>query len=96
MLPPRLTDLDFELAYLILLTRHGLKPLSRWEGALSANLQDAIRSEDLTVETVARRTRLGLKTRETVFAKQPRYAANYRQHGQTLSGFIGRKECVGA
>ena len=80
MPPPRLTDLDFELAYLILLTRHGLKPLSRWEGALSANLQDAIRSEDLTVETVARRTRLGLKTRETVFVRQPRYAAIYRQH----------------
>jgi hypothetical protein len=31
----RLETLDFQLAYLVLLTRNGLKPLSRWEDRLA-------------------------------------------------------------
>lgn len=37
-----LKTLDFELAYLALLTREGLKPLSRWEKPLDPSGLDAL------------------------------------------------------
>ncbi len=73
-----LTRLDFELAYLVLLTRYGLKPLSRWEGALDRRQQRIIRHCGLTLSEVERRTRLGSKRMEIVFAASPRHVAFYR------------------
>ncbi len=80
MSPPSLIHLDFQLAYLILLTRQGLKPLSRWEGSLGEDGREIILSEGLAVETVVRRTRIGRRLHETVFARHPGYTALYKRH----------------
>jgi len=74
-----LSKLDFELAYLILLTRHGLKPLSRWEGALTREQGDIIRAHELALAHVERRTRTGRKRTESVFARNPRRATLYQE-----------------
>ncbi len=76
---PRLTRLDFQLAYLVLLTRHGLKPLSRWEGRLSQEQHDIIRSGGLALDTASRRSRIGRKVVETVFARISGYTDLYRK-----------------
>ncbi|MCK4415136.1 MAG: hypothetical protein KAY32_16515 [Candidatus Eisenbacteria sp.] len=75
----RLTGLDFQLAYLVLLTRSGLKPLSRWEGALTEAQCDLIRSGGLVLDTVDRRTRIGRKRIETVFARDQRRTGFYQK-----------------
>ncbi|NIO28679.1 MAG: T9SS type A sorting domain-containing protein [Candidatus Latescibacteria bacterium] len=79
MSPPGITQFDFELAYLVLLTRYGLKPLSRWEKPISDEARKAIRSEGLALETVDRRTRIGRSVHETVFAKRRSYTDLYRR-----------------
>jgi uncharacterized protein (UPF0212 family) len=86
MRSPALTRLDPELTYLILLTKTGLKPLSRWEKGLDSDSLRAIRSEGLLVDTVERRTRLGRRLHETVFARKSRYVDLYgkRYHGTRL------------
>ncbi|MCK4306293.1 MAG: hypothetical protein KAY24_18780, partial [Candidatus Eisenbacteria sp.] len=73
-----LTRLDFQLAYLVLLTRHGLKPLSRWERRLSKEEHNIIRASGMALDTVGRRTRIGRKVVETVFAMSSRYTGLYR------------------
>lgn len=67
-----LSRLEFQLAYLVMLTRRGLKPLSRWEGSLDGKAVDLIRASGLVLDTVTRRTRLGRKSVETVFAHDRR------------------------
>jgi len=74
-----LSRLDFELAYLVLLTRQGLKPLSRWEARLSPEQSDLIQNQGLILDSVVRRTRLGLKRTESIFSLNPRRVALYRQ-----------------
>ncbi len=76
---PGITRLDFQLAYLVLLTRHGLKPLSRWEGRLSEEEHDIIGSGGLVIDTVNRRTRIGRKVVETAFARSAGYSELYRK-----------------
>lgn len=66
-----LTDLEFELVYLALLTKYGLKPLSRWEQRLSDEEHDVLHGVLPEVERVHRRTRLGRATIETVFSNDP-------------------------
>lgn len=63
-----LSSMPFELAYLALLTRHGVKRLSRWEQCLSPEHADLISSMGLHVRPVTRRTLFGRKVKETVFA----------------------------
>ena len=75
----RLNRLDFELAYLVHLTRCGLKPLSRWEGDFNREARDIVRSRGLVLETIARRPRIGRKRIETVFARNRRYTDLYRR-----------------
>ena len=74
-----LSRLEFQLAYLVMLTRRGLKPLSRWEGCLDDEAVELIRSSGLVLDTVTRRTRLGRKSVETIFAHDRRRAA-WRRH----------------
>jgi hypothetical protein len=86
MRSPALTRLDPELSYLIKLTQAGLKPLSRWEKALGEDYRRAIERAGLLVDTVERRTRLGRRVAETVFARKSRYIDLYakRYHGSRL------------
>ncbi len=63
-----LSSMPFELAYLALLTRRGIKRLSRWEHGLSAEHIDLLRQAGLTVEPLERRTLFGKRVRQTVFS----------------------------
>ncbi len=95
---PRLSQLDFQLAYLVLLTRYGLKPLSRWERALGEEAREVIREAGLVLSTVERRTRIGRKVVETVFARRPGYPELYARrmngtrirHAHDVVRFEGR------
>ena len=82
MSPPPITGLDAELRYLVMLTCAGLKPLSRWEAGLDRDARRAIQRRGLAVDTVTRRTRLGRKVHETVFAKRSAYTGLYRSRYQ--------------
>ena len=72
-----LSGLQFDLGYLALLTRYGIKRLSRWEGRLApaqfANLCDL----GLEVAEVRRRLLLGRRTYETVFSRNARWTDLY-------------------
>jgi len=64
MHPNPLKDLEFELAYLALLTRDGLKPLSRWEKPFDRSAEEALHALDLKTRVVKRTVRTGQRTRE--------------------------------
>jgi hypothetical protein len=51
----RLTLLEFELAYLALLTQNGTKPLSRWEGVVPHGIEEVIEEMGLAPAEVARK-----------------------------------------
>lgn len=70
--------LPFELAYLTLLTRYNLKPLSRWEGDLSPAQVSVLGRFGLEVEPVRRYTLLGRRVPRTVFSMNTRYMEKYR------------------
>ncbi len=72
--------IDFELAYLALLSREGLKPVSRWEKALDEPALDAFRQIGLLTRPVRRRVRTGKAFTETIFGKTPAYLEVYAQH----------------
>ena len=80
-----LSYLPFELAYLALLTKHGIKRLSRWEHALSESQMSVLTDLGLNVSPVERRTLFGRKPRETVFSMTAGSADLYR------SRFDGRR-----
>ncbi|MBN1885075.1 MAG: T9SS type A sorting domain-containing protein [Candidatus Krumholzibacteriota bacterium] len=63
-----LERLPFELAYLALLTRYGLKPLSRWEAALSPAQLDALDELGLETAAIERRTLLGRRLPRVLLA----------------------------
>jgi hypothetical protein len=75
----KISRIDPELEYLILLTRAGLKPLSRWEAGLGGDARRAVEGTGLFVDTVERRTRLGRRVHETVFARRSRHVDAYRK-----------------
>jgi hypothetical protein len=74
-----LSRLDFQLAYLVMLTSRELKPLSRWEGCLDKEADDIIRSSGLVLDTVTRRTRICRKCVETIFARDNRRTDLYQR-----------------
>lgn len=59
---------DFELAYLALLTLRGLKPLSRWELPLDDKTADILRECGLKVRSVIRLLKNGNAIKETIFS----------------------------
>lgn len=72
-----LKQIDFELAYLVLLTREGLKPLSRWEKSLDEKEIKLLQAMDLQVKRIARIVKTGNQVTETVFSRFPAYLELY-------------------
>ena len=77
--------LEFQLAYLAVLTSEGLKPLSRWERRLRAGERRVIERHGLTVLDVRRRTQIGIRRTESVMSTDPDLAEAYRAR------FAGRR-----
>ncbi|MEA3475241.1 MAG: T9SS type A sorting domain-containing protein [Candidatus Cloacimonadota bacterium] len=72
-----LTKLDFQLAYLAMLTKKQIKPLSRWEKRTSSKEVRILKKHDLKVETVQRKLLNGKHTSETIFSTKSRYIDIY-------------------
>ncbi len=79
-----LKTVDFELAYLALLTREGLKPLSRWEKSLEKPGLEALEQSGLQVRQVSRTVRTGKAFTETIFSRTPAYREAYASHFDNL------------
>ena len=75
-----LGQVDFELAYLALLTREGVKPVSRWEKPLAESAAEALEQMGLLTRQVARTVRTGKAFTETIFGRAPAYLEAYAQH----------------
>jgi len=75
-----LKAIDFELAYLALLTREGLKPISRWEKVLDEAALEALREVGLRTRPVHRKVRSGQAFTETVFGNTAAYLEVYAQY----------------
>jgi hypothetical protein len=73
-----LSRVPFELAYLALLTRYGVKRLSRWERHLSAEQSSILSQLGLDVVPVERRTLLRRKVGEAVFSRKKQYTDFYK------------------
>ena len=72
-----LKRIDFELAYLALLTVEGLKPLSRWEKPLAEESLDALQQMGLQTRLVRRTVKDGKSVIEAVFGRTPAYLETY-------------------
>ena len=70
---------DFELAYLVALTRKGLKPLSRWEKKLSKKNLELLQRIGLLTQQVRRKVKSGKDVIETIFSRAPVYIQLYEQ-----------------
>ena len=74
-------QLDFELVYLALLTKAGLKPLSRWEKGADPDTAGALRALGLKTRVVERSVASGARVRELIFSESDRclelYAARF-------------------
>ena len=82
-----LSRVPFELAYLALLTKYGVKRLSRWERRLSDEDVSLLRQLGLQVSTVERRTLFRKKVEEAVFSTLARYNELYKSrfHGRRIT-----------
>jgi hypothetical protein len=74
-----LKKIDFELAYLALLTCEGLKPLSRWEKPLDDDGLNLLQQLGLLTKQITRTVKIGKKITETIFSKTPAYSQLYEQ-----------------
>ncbi|MCK4294151.1 MAG: hypothetical protein KAY65_13210 [Planctomycetes bacterium] len=74
-----LKDIDFELAYLALLTCQGLKPLSRWEKPLDDTGFGSLQQMGLLTRQITRTVKTGKKVIETIFSRAPAYLELYEQ-----------------
>jgi len=74
-----LKKIDFELAYLALLTHDGIKPLSRWEKELDNGGLEALQEIELSTKQVRRTSRTGKEVIETIFSRTPAYIQLYEQ-----------------
>jgi hypothetical protein len=94
-----LKQIDFELAYLALLTYQGFKPLSRWEKPLGANGIKLLQQAGLFARQIRRTAKVGIEVIETVFSRTSAYIqlyeANFQGHPidkssqtQRLEGFL--------
>jgi hypothetical protein len=64
-----LNHLEFDLAYLALLTRRGLKPLSRWEAAWDAATEETLTDLGLLHRRIARTAQNGRQVDELIFSR---------------------------
>ena len=74
-----LKEIDFELAYLVLLTCEGLKPLSRWEKSLDDAGLELLQETGLLTKQIRRTVKTGKEVIETVFSRTPAYTQLYEQ-----------------
>jgi hypothetical protein len=74
-----LKEIDFELAYLVLLTCEGLKPLSRWEKPLDNGGLELLQQTNLLIKQIIRRVKTGTEVIETIFSRSPAYIQLYEQ-----------------
>ncbi len=74
-----LKEIDFELAYLALLTCEGLKPLSRWEKPLANDGHEFLQQMGLLTKQIRRTVKTGKEVVETIFSKLPAYLGLYEQ-----------------
>ena len=75
----KLKDNDFELAYLALLTREGLKPLSRWEKPLDDRDLELLRQMGLLEKQIQRTVKTGKVVLETIFSTSGGYIQVYEK-----------------
>ena len=75
-----LKRIDFELAYLALLTYKGIKPLSRWEKTLDDKGLQSLQGMDLVVKQITKTVKTGGHVVETLFSRLPAYIQLYEQH----------------
>jgi len=74
-----LKEIDFELAYLAMLTREGIKPLSRWEKPLADEGLELLQRVGLLTKQVRRTVKTGKEFIETIFSRTPAYLRLYEQ-----------------
>ncbi len=74
-----LKGIDFELAYLALLTIEGLKPLSRWEKPLNNHVLKLLQQMGLLTKQIRRQVKIGKEIVETIFSRLPGYIQLYQQ-----------------
>ena len=74
-----LKHIDFELAYLALLTHEGLKPLSRWEKPLDENGLALLQQTGLLTRQIRRTVRVGGEVIETIFSRTSAYIQLYEE-----------------
>lgn len=75
----RLKAVDFELAYLALLAREGLKPMSRWERPPTGHERDLLARMGLVTSEARRTVKTGRQVVETLFALSPGYLGAYER-----------------
>lgn len=74
-----LKEMDFELAYLAVLSREGVKPLSRWEKPLDGKGLGFLEQMGLLTAQVTRSVKTGKEVVETVFSRAPGYIGLYER-----------------
>ncbi len=72
-----LKQIDFELAYLALLTREGLKPLSRWEKPLDNEEINSLEKMNLLTKRITRLVQSGNEADEIIFSRNQVYIDLY-------------------
>ncbi len=75
----QLKEIDFELAYLALLTCQGLKPLSRWEKPLDGHGLELLQQAGLLTKQIRRTVKTGKSVVETIFSITPGYIQSYEK-----------------
>ena len=80
-----LKQIDFELAYLALLTHKGLKPLSRWEKPLEDKELQLLQEMDLLTKRILRTIKSGNKIYENIFSRSPAYIDLYAKRFENKS-----------
>lgn len=75
----KLKEIDFQLAYLALLTREGLKPLSRWEKPVDHNSLQLLKQIGLTTSQIHRKVQNGNEIIETVFSQMKGFIDLYEK-----------------
>lgn len=74
-----LKEIDFELAYLALLTCEELKPLSRWEKPLDNHGLELLQQVGLFAKQIRRTVKTGKEIVETIFGITPGYIKLYER-----------------
>lgn len=75
----KLKEIDFELAYLALLTREGIKPLSRWEKLLDDCGLGLLNRVGLLTKQIRRTVKTGKEITETIFSTSSGYIQLYEK-----------------